>query len=79
MYLSSLTSFSASTLMTSLVPANDFVEERLEQPGLVGDRVLADVHAALLQRLLDEGGYVFAVRWRGGVRGKEGAGPGKAK
>lgn len=49
--------------MTSLVPADDVVEQRLEQPSLVGDGVLADVDATLLQRLLDEGGHLFAVRW----------------
>lgn len=55
--------------MTSLVPADDVVEQRLEQPSLVGDGVLADVDATLLQRLLDEGGDLFAVRWCGDDRG----------
>lgn len=48
--------------MTSLVPADDLIEQRLEQPGLVGDGVLADVDARLLQRLLDDGGNLPAVR-----------------
>lgn len=51
--------------MMSLVPADDLIEERLEEPGLVGDRVLANVNAALLQRLLDERRNLFTVRWRG--------------
>lgn len=48
--------------MTSLVPANDLVEQRLEQSSLIGDGVLANVNAGLLQRLLDDGGNLLTVR-----------------
>ncbi|TNN23087.1 hypothetical protein EYF80_066796 [Liparis tanakae] len=50
--------------MTSFIPADDLVEQRLEQPRLVGDGVLADVDVGLLQRLLDGGQDLLAVRCR---------------
>lgn len=50
--------------MMSLVPANDLVEQRLEESSLVGDGVLADVNADLLQRLLDDGWDLLTVRYR---------------
>lgn len=53
---------SDTCVMTSLVPANDLVEQRLEQSSLVGDGVLTDVNADLLQRLLDDGWNLPTVR-----------------
>lgn len=50
--------------MMSLVPANDLVEQCLEESSLVGDGVLADVNADLLQRLLDDGWDLLTVRYR---------------
>lgn len=44
---------------TSLLPAGDLVEEGQKFASLVGDGVLADVNAALFQRMLDEGGDRF--------------------
>lgn len=48
--------------MTSLVPANDLAEERLQQPRLVGDGVLADVDA-FLQGQLNDGRHLAAIRY----------------
>lgn len=50
--------------MMSLVPANDLVEQCLEESSLVGDGVLADVNADFLQRLLDDGWDLLTVRYR---------------
>lgn len=46
--------------MMSLFPAGDLVDEGQKFASLVGDGVLAGVNAALLQRMLDEGGDRFA-------------------
>lgn len=48
----------------SLVPANHLVEQGLEKPSLVGDGVLADVNADLLQRLLDDGRHLLPINCR---------------
>lgn len=48
----------------SLVPANHLVEQGLEEPSLVGDGVLADVNADLLQRLLDDGRHLLPINCR---------------
>lgn len=56
-----LQSVNVVDLMMSLVPANDLIEQRLEQPSLVGDGVLADVNVDLLQRLLDDGRNLLPV------------------
>lgn len=45
--------------MMSLFPAGDLVDEGQKFASLIGDGVLADVNATLLQRMLDEGGNRF--------------------
>lgn len=48
-----------------MVPANDFIEEGLEHTALVGDGVLANVHAVLLQGLLHDGWHVLPMDFTG--------------
>lgn len=55
----------STTMTTSLVPANDLVEKRLDQTSLVGDGVLTDVDRAFLQRLFDHGWNLPPVDCRG--------------
>lgn len=45
----------------SLFPAGYLVDQGQKFSGLVGDGVLADVDATLLQRMLNEGGNRFSV------------------
>ena len=59
-----LLSFTVTPEMMSLVPANDLVEQGLEQSSLVGDGVLADVNVNLFQGLLDDGWHLLPVHCR---------------